>query len=209
MGMHECRLLNVSKIFDPSDSLTAAYGSDLVDASVTRRGEHRWMVLAGQPGGVGATDLYIAYLPNGKSFWGSTESASLNGTESNGRISRNPRSGPPRTGSTAASTSPISCITMANGRCGTSRVLTTKTIWSTATRKVQMGAQTGANTLSLPRGRRRCWISAFGNETAHSRLSFLAFGWEGVICHRKLDCVGAAQKTHQVLCPYGANRVRS
>src|ERR1700751_2163618 len=36
------------------------------------------------------------------------------------------RSGPARTGNTAASTSPISCITTANGRCGMSRVLTTK-----------------------------------------------------------------------------------
>lgn len=57
---------------------------------------------------------------------------------------------------------------------------TTKTIWSTATRKAQMGAQTGANTLALPRRRRRCSIFAFGSETADSRLFFLASGWEGV-----------------------------
>lgn len=174
-------LLKESKIFDPRDPLTAAYGCGLVDASVTKRGEHWWMVLAGQPRGYGATDLYSAYLPKGaalsasgwtplldgagrlaplsarnksalwdgnggrhcpsyvqgwdphkktwveriyyagaaKILWGPTRSASSNGTESNGRISRNPRSEPSRTGSTAASTSPISCITTANGRCGT------------------------------------------------------------------------------------------
>jgi len=63
--MRNSHLLKESKIFDPRDSLTAAYGSDLVDASVTKRGEHWWMVLAGQPGGYGATDLYSAYLPKG------------------------------------------------------------------------------------------------------------------------------------------------
>jgi hypothetical protein len=63
--MRECYLLKESKIFDPRDSLTAAYGNDLVDASVTWRDEHWWMVLAGQPEGHGATDLYSAYLPKG------------------------------------------------------------------------------------------------------------------------------------------------
>lgn len=58
-------LLKESKIFDPRDPLTAAYGCELVDASVTKRGEHWWMVLAGQPRGYGATDLYSAYLPKG------------------------------------------------------------------------------------------------------------------------------------------------
>jgi len=269
--MRNSSLLKESKIFDPRDSLTAAYGSDLVDASVTKRGEHWWMALAGQPGGYGATDLYSAYLPKGaalsasgwtplldgagrlaplsarnksarwdgnggrhcpsyvqgwdphkklgwsafttqvppRTFGDPTRSASLNGTESNGRISRNPRSGPARTGSTAASTSPISCITTANGRCGMSRVLTTKTIWSTATRKAQMDAQAGANTLYLPRRRRRCSISAFGSETADSRLSLLVSGWEGVKCRRRLGCGGAAQNIHPVPCPTGASRSRS
>ena len=63
--MRDSYLLKESKIFDPRDSLTAAYCSDLVDASVTKRGEHWWMALAGQPGGYGATDLYSAYLPKG------------------------------------------------------------------------------------------------------------------------------------------------
>src|SRR5579864_6260744 len=57
-------LLKEWKIFDPRDPLTAAYGSDLVDASVTKRAEGWWMVLAGQPGGHGVTDLYSAKLPD-------------------------------------------------------------------------------------------------------------------------------------------------
>ena len=61
--MRSSYLLKESKIFDPRESMTAAYGSDLVDATVTKRGEHWWMVLAGQPGGYGTTDLYSAYLP--------------------------------------------------------------------------------------------------------------------------------------------------
>ena len=63
--MRNSYLLGESKIFDPRDPLTAAYGSDLLDASVTRRGEDWWMVLAGQAGGYGATDLYSASLPHG------------------------------------------------------------------------------------------------------------------------------------------------
>jgi hypothetical protein len=54
-----------SKIFDPRDPSTAAHGSDLLDASVTKWGEEWWMLLAGQPGGYGATDLYSAKLPKG------------------------------------------------------------------------------------------------------------------------------------------------
>lgn len=61
--MRDLDLPKESKIFDPRDPLTPAYGSDLLDASVTRRGECWWMVLAGQPGGHGATDLYSASLP--------------------------------------------------------------------------------------------------------------------------------------------------
>lgn len=60
---HSC-VLRESKIFDPRDPATTAYGSDLVDASVTKRSEGWWMVLAGQPGGHGATDLYSAHLPH-------------------------------------------------------------------------------------------------------------------------------------------------
>lgn len=60
--MHSNYLLKEWKIFDPRDPLTPAYGSDLVDASVTKRTEGWWMVLAGQPGGYGATDLYSASL---------------------------------------------------------------------------------------------------------------------------------------------------
>ena len=64
--MRNSVVLQESKIFDPRDPLTAAYGSDLLDASVTRWGEDWWMVLAGQAGGYGATDLYSASLPNGE-----------------------------------------------------------------------------------------------------------------------------------------------
>jgi hypothetical protein len=58
-------VLKESKIFDPRDPSTAAFDSDLVDGTVTRREERWWMFLAGQPGGYGATDLYSAMLPRG------------------------------------------------------------------------------------------------------------------------------------------------
>jgi hypothetical protein len=54
-----------SKIFDPHDPATAAYGNDLIDCSIAERDGSWWMVLAGQPGGYGATDLFSAKLPHG------------------------------------------------------------------------------------------------------------------------------------------------
>jgi hypothetical protein len=62
------RVLREWKIFDARDPSAAAYGSDLLDASVVRREEGWWMVLAGQPGGYGATDLFSASLPQGASL---------------------------------------------------------------------------------------------------------------------------------------------
>jgi hypothetical protein len=55
-----------SKIFDPRDPSTTSYGSELLDASVANRGDGWWMVLAGQPTGHGATELFSASLPLGK-----------------------------------------------------------------------------------------------------------------------------------------------
>lgn len=66
--MHNFQVLKQSKIFDPRDQSTAAYGSELLDASVSKRGEQWWMVLAGQAQGYGATDLYSAELPKGASL---------------------------------------------------------------------------------------------------------------------------------------------
>jgi hypothetical protein len=66
MGNSHC--VREYKIFDPHDASTAAYGSDLLDASVTKRGEEWWMVLAGQSGGYGATDLFSANLPHGSAL---------------------------------------------------------------------------------------------------------------------------------------------
>ena len=57
-----------SKIFDPRDPSTASYGSELLDASVTNRDDGWWMVLAGQPTGHGATDLFSASLPLGETL---------------------------------------------------------------------------------------------------------------------------------------------
>jgi len=54
-----------SKIFDPRDASTSSYGCELLDCSVARRGNDWWMVLAGQPNGYGATDLFSANLPAG------------------------------------------------------------------------------------------------------------------------------------------------
>jgi len=51
------------KIFDPRDPVCG--GTELVDATVVRRGDRWWMCLAGQIGGHGATDLFSASLPRG------------------------------------------------------------------------------------------------------------------------------------------------
>jgi hypothetical protein len=66
--MRNSCVLRESKVFDPRDPSTAAHGSDLLDADVTKRGEQWWMVLAGQPRGYGVTDLYSAELPKGASL---------------------------------------------------------------------------------------------------------------------------------------------
>ncbi|HLH06158.1 MAG TPA: hypothetical protein VKW78_02865 [Terriglobales bacterium] len=63
--MHNSRLLREWKIFDPRDPSTAAYGDDMLDATFIQREKELLMVLAGQPGGHGATDLYSARLPEG------------------------------------------------------------------------------------------------------------------------------------------------
>jgi hypothetical protein len=63
--MHNSRVLREWKIFDPRDPSTAAYGDDLLDATFIPRDKELLMVLGGQPGGQGATDLYCAYLPEG------------------------------------------------------------------------------------------------------------------------------------------------
>ena len=53
-----------TKIFDPQDS-PAGNGTEVLDASVVWRDGRWWMVLAGQPGGFGATQLYSAALEPG------------------------------------------------------------------------------------------------------------------------------------------------
>ncbi len=53
------------KIFDPRDPATAAFGSELLDASVVRRGDQWWMYLGGQAECYGPTDIYSASLPPG------------------------------------------------------------------------------------------------------------------------------------------------
>ncbi|HEY1499413.1 MAG TPA: hypothetical protein VGF88_07535 [Acidobacteriaceae bacterium] len=53
------------KIFDPHDAATGSHGAELLDASLFRRGEQWWMVLAGQVQGYGPTDLFSASLPPG------------------------------------------------------------------------------------------------------------------------------------------------
>ena len=63
--MQSSFVLRESKIFDPRDASTAAYGSDLLDASVVNCGGQWRMVLAGQAAGYGATELYSAELAKG------------------------------------------------------------------------------------------------------------------------------------------------
>ena len=40
------------KVFDPRDASTGSDGAELLDPSVTQRGEQWWMYLAGQPRGL-------------------------------------------------------------------------------------------------------------------------------------------------------------
>jgi len=63
--MDRSYVLKESKVFDPHDPATEAYGNDLIDCSIAARDACWWMVLAGQPGGYGATDLFSAKLPPG------------------------------------------------------------------------------------------------------------------------------------------------
>ncbi len=49
-----------TKVFDPAD-----HGLEVLDASVIRRGDGWWMVLAGQAGGSGVTQLFSASLDPG------------------------------------------------------------------------------------------------------------------------------------------------
>lgn len=51
-----------TKIFDPKNFVD---GTELLDATVTRRGDQWWMYLAGQTGGHGATQLFSASLARG------------------------------------------------------------------------------------------------------------------------------------------------
>lgn len=59
-----------SKIFDPRDPSTAAFGCELTDPTVIRRGDAWWMAVAGQPAGQVSTDLYSAHLSPGKELSG-------------------------------------------------------------------------------------------------------------------------------------------
>jgi hypothetical protein len=54
-----------TKLFDPMDS-SPGKGTELLDASVVRRGNRWWMYLAGQAGGCGATQLFSASLDAGE-----------------------------------------------------------------------------------------------------------------------------------------------
>jgi len=54
-----------TKIFDPLDATTASGGSEVLDASVVKRGDRWWMFLAGQEHGYGAPQLYSASLAAG------------------------------------------------------------------------------------------------------------------------------------------------
>lgn len=54
-----------TKIFDPRDATTGSVGAELLDPTVVRRDGQWCMFLAGQAGGFGATDIYLATLPVG------------------------------------------------------------------------------------------------------------------------------------------------
>ena len=50
------------KIFDPRDTSTGSYGTELLDLTLVQRDRQWWMYLAGQPEGIGATDIFSASL---------------------------------------------------------------------------------------------------------------------------------------------------
>ncbi len=56
-----------TKLFDPRNG-SSAKGTEVLDASVVRRGGQWWMYLAGQIGGQGATQLFSASLDQGASL---------------------------------------------------------------------------------------------------------------------------------------------
>jgi hypothetical protein len=56
-----------TKLFDPHGD-PAGKGTEVLDASVVRRGDRWWMYLAGQSGGYGATQLFSASLDPGASL---------------------------------------------------------------------------------------------------------------------------------------------
>jgi len=53
------------KIFDPQNATNGLKGTELLDATLLKRDDQWCMVLAGQAGGYGATDLFSAKLPPG------------------------------------------------------------------------------------------------------------------------------------------------
>ncbi len=53
-----------TRIFDPQDG-QAGCGTEVLDASLVRRGDQWWLYLAGQAGGYGATQLFSAALDPG------------------------------------------------------------------------------------------------------------------------------------------------
>ena len=51
-----------TKVFDPRDPATGSGGAEVLDASVVKRGDQWWMVLAGQAHGFGPPQLFSASL---------------------------------------------------------------------------------------------------------------------------------------------------
>jgi len=58
-----------TKLFDPQNGQAGA-GTEVLDATVVKRGDQWWMYLAGQKGGYGATQIFSASLDPGASLSG-------------------------------------------------------------------------------------------------------------------------------------------
>src|ERR1700683_789534 len=99
----------------------------------------------GIPGRMCGWSVFIMLGPQ-RTYGDHTQLGIWNGTANSGGIRMNRSSLPARNGNMEASTSPMSFITVANGRCGTLPVQTTKTILFTAIPRVRTDALTGANT---------------------------------------------------------------
>lgn len=82
------------KIFDPRDTTTVSAGMELLDGSLRKRDGQWQLILAGQPGGYGATDIFSAALPPGAPLSSTEWSVSRDSNGQPQALADRERSGP-------------------------------------------------------------------------------------------------------------------